>query len=249
VSLGTWGAWTSQGPVLVAMGRLDLAVRDKVSGSFSIGGQRWYDGSFAIRDGFLLAAVDVINEPDRVLRVKPGLTLPIGAVSSGLSVTPLTTGSFDPWLQVDALIGGTWLGGGTLTVRAPVSKGSDGVRQGVRGRVDLKGARRTAKGVGWAGATSVVQGGGELTADTSLELSLAGGWVHELNDNWVLGVDGRVPVFTRNLGAAHYVAMLGVTISRANQGQESEDAHHDGDGHDHGGGGDHHDEGEGEHGR
>ena len=221
------------------MGRLDLALRSRVAGSFTLAAQRWYDGSYAVRDGFLLATIDVVNKPTRVLRVKPGVTLPIGGVSAGLSVTPLTTGSFDPWLQVDALVGGTWIGGATLTVRAPVFEGSDAVRQGVRSRLDLKGARRLGPGVGWFGATGVVQGGGQVRPDSTLELNLAGGWVHELNPSWVLGIDARLPVyFSPNMGSGHYVAALGLTVTRASQSTmvKPKSSAAGAQGHEHGGG-------------
>ncbi len=228
---GLWGAWTAQGPVGVGMARLDLAIRPRVAGAFVAAGQRWHDGTWAVRDGYLLATIHVIDEPDRVLRVRPGLTLPIGAVSSGLSVSPLTTGSFDPWFQAEALIGGTWLGGGTLTLRAPVSRGSDGVRQGGRARLDLKGARRAARGVGWAGLTTVAQGGGELSADTSLEVSVAGGWVHEVSDRWIVAGDLRVPLWSQGLGGTGYAVLGGVTFARASSPAEEpdEEVHHGGE--------------------
>jgi hypothetical protein len=217
------------------MGRLDLALSPRLSGSFAIAGQRWYDGSFAVRDGFLLVSIDVIDEPDRVLRIKPGLTLPVGAVSSGLDLSPLTTGSFDPWLQVDALIGGTWIGGLTGTLRAPLSRGSDGLRQGPRLRLDLKGARRFAPGVAWTGLTSVAQAGGEVTDQTSFELSLAGGWVHELNGQWALGLNLRIPLVERGVpGGVPFLVAAGLTIARVNSPQEPGEAGHSAnDGHGH----------------
>ncbi len=226
----------SGGLVGMGSGRFEIAINSRISASLTASGQRWTNGSYALRDGFLDASFDVINEPSRVLRVKPGLTLPLGTVTSDTSFSPMTTGSFDPWLQLEGLVGGTWIGGLNLTLRAPVYRGTDGVRQGTRLRIDAKGARRTARGVGWAGVTSTAQTGGEVYDSASIEVEVAGGWFFDISDRWGLGLDVRIPVYQRTAYRMEYIVAGGLSVTRVNRGMKPAEEIQDppGDADDHG---------------
>ena len=217
----------------MATGRFELALNPRWSGSFSAAAHRWHDGDLAMRDGLLQGTWQVVDTPTRMVRVHPGLTLPLGAVSSGVAFSPTTTGSFDPWLSADALVGGTWLGGASATVRAPFAAGSDGRRQGLRLRVDVRGARRTSRGVGWVGLSNLVQGPGEVFASTSYGLEAIAGWVFEPTETWSVTALLRVPLLDRTTFGQDYRGAGGLALARVNRPREKEEVHGPGDGHDH----------------
>jgi len=167
---------------------------------------------FSARDTQLEFPHLVINKPTLQLRLQPGVSLPLGSVSSGLEYTLLTTGSVDPTVGADLAVGGTWLFLAGASGRAPLYAGFDKIRQGLYGRADMRVARRVAGGAVFLGASLAGQRARGLTAPGFVELAPIAGLAVPLDDQWGAELGARVPVWTGAADRPYYAALrVGLT--------------------------------------
>lgn len=164
----------------------------------------WRSSKVYTRDSVLSAKARVIDRPDLVLRVAPGVSFPTGSAGRSFAFTPLSTGSVDPWLSADLVWGGAWLLAASAQGRVSLYEGLDGTRQGPYGTATLKGARRLGRidAVPWLGVAA--SGSPGLYS----ELAGAGGLVWAPSERWALTVDARVPV------VGNYAWAVGFGVSR-----------------------------------
>ncbi len=176
------------------------------------------DGSVGARDSLLLVPVHVVESATLRVRVVPGVSFPTGSFGEETGFVQLSTGSVDPWLGGDALVGGEWLAGFGVTSRLPVVAGTDGDRQGVYARANARVARRFgAGGAAWLGVSPVTalpssSGGGDFS-----ELAIIGGVTVPLGEAWALMPRLRVPAWQ---SAGTYAASVGLSVSTVFGGRD-----------------------------
>jgi hypothetical protein len=131
-----------------------------------------------------------------VLSVEPGVSFPTGSIGASAGPLQTTTGSVDPTLAADLVVGSraiVMVGG---NVRAPVVQGRDQLRQGIFARGDLRGGLRAGDFVPWLGASSLRQTPAANGTGTLSEIAaIAGLWWTPLESSG-LGAQVRVPVWT-----------------------------------------------------
>lgn len=147
------------------------------------------------RDALVTVPVRLVDAPDKVIRVHPGVSLPLGSVQEGAAFRPLSTGSVDPWIGSDVMVGGAWLGMGSVQVRAPVYTGSDGRLQGLFVRADARAARRLGASVLWAGVSYARVGADDKGAGSFEEVAGVAGAVVAAGDAWSVSGVTRVPLW------------------------------------------------------
>ena len=188
------------------------------------------DGTLTARDGQIGVAWFAVAEPALTVKVRPGLSVPLGGVSAGMAFTMLSSGSIDPVLGVDLLAGGAWLFVTSLEGRVALYPGFDDVLQGPYGRVDLKGARRVGVAVVYAGVSGVGQRRYDNGLGAFAEVSPVGGAVLSLSERLSATAQIRVPVWTDTTPSAYFVAGgIGVTTVL---GQVADKHEHGDDDHD-----------------
>jgi len=192
-----------------------------------VGMQAGDHGGFALRDSNLQVSHLLVNRPDLLLRGRLGASLPLGTLGNALTVAPGATRSVDPTAGLDVVTGGTWLGVFGLEGRVPVYEGSDDVRQGAFGRLDVRGARRVSdRAVPWVGLSTSAQANDSLGSGDFVELAATAGAIVNLAERWGLSAQVRVPV----AGApwpTPYAFAGGIGVSRV-LGGEKEEEHGDG---------------------
>ena len=182
------------------------------------GAQRWSNGDLDVRDGLVGLSWAAVTTDKAILRVQPGVGIPVGSVGSSLAFQSLSTGSFDPWVTASAVYGGAWLGLASVEARVPLYAGFDGVRQGWFGRSDLGLARRFSKVVATVGGSAVTRAPGEDPSGAFTELAATAGAVWAPVERWSFSLNARVPF----VGVSHYqfAAGLGVTAVVGKRGDE-----------------------------
>jgi len=205
------------------------------------------DNAITARDGQLGAAWFAVAKPAFTLKVRPGVSVPLGGVAAGMEFTMLSSGSFDPVVGVDVMVGGAWLFVTTLEGRVALYPGFDDVLQGPYGRLDLKGARRVGDAVIFAGISGVGQQRYDNGLGAFAEVSPVAGTVISVSERWSLTAQARVPIWTDTTPGPYFVAGgLGVTtvvgkVAENHVHGGEDDDHHDDEGEDdhHGDGDDH----------
>lgn len=152
------------------------------------------DGRFSPRDAQFTLPIRLVSEPTVSWTVQPGVSLPLGSVSSGIEYTVLTTSSVDPTLGTTLAVGSTWMGLLDLAVRVPVHKGFDRIRQGAYASADARVARRVAGGAVLAGVAVASQRSNGLTSPGFHEVAAVAGVNLPLGDAWGSRVVARVPI-------------------------------------------------------
>lgn len=220
----------------MAMVSVSAPVNARLTPRVVLGAHRHENGELDLRDGVVGLGWTVVAKDTFVLKVEPGLNLPIGSLEDdGLAFTPLSTTSVDPFVQVDVVYGATYLIGSTLSARFPVYAGSDGVRQGAFSRLDVWGARRFGDVVPWVGVSAVGLAASEpIGAPAAFaELAALGGAVFHLAPRWSVTAQTRLPVPEVATRQAVRGPAFGIGVSAVIGGRKEEE-HHEGDGHDHG---------------
>lgn len=191
--------------------RAEVPVSQTVAPAMLAAFHRRRDGKVVFRDIIANAGVRVLQDDTLTVVVRPGLRLPTGGLAEGLSFTPLSTASIDPWLSVDAIAGSTWMLIGGLQGQAPLYRGWDDRRQGAYGRADLRGARRIGAGVIWAGGSLVGRLEDDLGTGSFTEGAAIGGAVWAVHQRWSISGQARVPIYMSP--QRQYDAALGVGVT------------------------------------
>lgn len=164
----------------------------------------WYQGSFNSRDTVVQANFRALDKPSLSWVVSPGASFPTGSAGKGLAFTPLSSGSVDPWLSTDLVVGGTWLAALSAQGRVSLYDGLDGAKQTPYGTVTLRGARR----LGRVDAVPSVGVAASGAVDSFSELALNAGIVWAPNERWGLSADLRYPL------VAEYDWAIGLGVRR-----------------------------------
>lgn len=163
------------------------------------------------RDALVTTPIRLVDEPDTVVRVHPGLSLPLGSVQEGAAFRPLSTGSVDPWLGSDVMVGGAWLGMGSVQARTPVYVGSDERLQGLFVRADGRVARRLGASVVWAGVSYARVGADDRGSGSFEEVAAIAGAVVAAGDAWSVSGVTRVPLWIEG-GSEDYSFSAGINL-------------------------------------
>ncbi len=191
------------------------------------------NGTLTARDGQLGAAWFAVSGAAFTVKVRPGISLPLGGVAAGLEFTMLSSGSVDPVLGVDLLVGGAWMVATSIEGRVTLYPGFDEIRQGPYGRLDVKVARRLGEAVLFAGISGVGQRRYDNGVGAFAEISPVAGAVLAVSERWSLTAQARVPVWT-DTTPHPYFAAGGVGVTRV-VGKVAENHTHGGeDGEEHG---------------
>ncbi|MBX2797379.1 MAG: hypothetical protein KTR31_06925 [Myxococcales bacterium] len=196
VQTGVWVGSMATGIESQALVGVEVPWSHRASAVAWVGVQRHSDGSFDPRDATVAAMWIPVSEPNLMVRVQPGLSIPTGGIGGGLAFTPLSTASVDPWMAADVVAGSTWLASLGGIVRVPVYQGWDRIRQGPFLRVDLRGARRVGVTVPFLGLSGVRQmpSAPEGAAPDFGEVATTAGAVVNLAERWSLTAQLRVPL-------------------------------------------------------
>lgn len=119
-----------------------------------------------------------------MVRLRPGLSLPLGTVGTEGVATPRSSGSVDPVVSVEAGGGGQVVALGFAQVRTPVLPGRDGVTDGVFARVDGLAGVRVGRAVPVLGPSVVVQAADAQGARGYSELSAVAGVTVHADNLW-----------------------------------------------------------------
>lgn len=197
MQLGSFAGLVGEGVEVSALLGAEIPVLPGLAAVTWLGAQRHSDGSLDPRDAVIGAAWTPLSTDTLVLRLQPGLNLPTGGLGSELYFTPLSTASVDPYLVADAVYGASWLLGATAVGRASLYDGWDRRRQGLFGRLDVRGARRIGVTVPWLGLSIVGQGQADPVGSVPsfAELALSVGSVFNLGDRWSLTSQIRGPLW------------------------------------------------------
>lgn len=201
-----------------------------------MGVQRHTDGNIDARDAVLGVAITPLARDTLVLRLQPGINIPTGGIGSQLYFTPLSTASVDPYLVTDLVYGSTWLAGLSTVGRASLYDGWDRRRQGLFGRLDLRGARRLGIAVPWLGLSLVGQGEASPVGSVPsfAELAATVGSVFNIDDRWSLTTQLRGPLWRSSAAQMQFSGGLSVRfVVGKPAGEEDEHEHFPGDGHEH----------------
>jgi hypothetical protein len=157
---------------------------------------RQADGDLAFRDANIGLSWLPLWTPTAMIRVRPGLSVPIGALSNSFLFTPLSTSSLDPWIAADWMVGSTWVVGGSVVTRVPLYEGWDLIRQGPFLRIDARLSRRAGKVVPWLGLSAVQQvASSPLGASPDFaELAVTAGSVIAIRERWSTTLQARLPM-------------------------------------------------------
>lgn len=169
------------------------------------------DRGFGWRDALLTAPIRLVDDPEMVVRVHPGLSLPLGSVQEGAAFRPLSTGSVDPWLGSDVVAGGKWMGMGSVQVKAPVYEGSDDRLQGLFVRADARTALRVGASVVWAGASFARVGADDQGNGSFQEVAGIAGAMVAAGDTWSVSGMARVPLWIEG-GTEDYSFSAGLNL-------------------------------------
>jgi hypothetical protein len=174
--------------------RAEVAAAQRLLPTLNGGVLRTFDGTLLVRDLQLGARWLPARSDTLVVAVEPGVSLPVGSIGADAGPLPTTSGSVDPTLAADLIVGGTALLMAGVQTRLPVVAGRDGLRQGPFARGDVRGAWRAGAVVPWAGLSLLRQaphadGRGDLW-----ELAAVAGASLELSENTGLGATVRVPL-------------------------------------------------------
>ncbi|MFT4624546.1 MAG: hypothetical protein ACI8PZ_003205 [Myxococcota bacterium] len=198
-----------------------IPLSDRVALRPVISMNRSSKGNIAARDGLLLVPIRLVDTATTRLSVSPGLNLPIGSVGAGTQFTPLSTGSVDPWLGVDAISGSAWLVSASVAVRTPLYAGTDGVRQGPYVRTALRGARRIGQGgAAWLGVSPVVGTPSSDGRGSFAEVAAVAGGTIPLGATWALTPQTRVPLWQVT---SSYAVSFGLSVSAVIGGNAGDD--------------------------
>lgn len=215
----------------------EVVLRRSVAGIAWVGARvPFADGPVALRDSVLGVSWVPLATDRGVVRVQPGINVPTGSIDADgdgqMYFTPLSTSSFDPYVVADAVVGTTWLAGGSVVARAPLYAGWDRRRQGVFGRVDARLSRRIRDAVPWVGLSAVRQFPSEPVGSVPefSELAATVGLVVNAGPEWSVTGQLRGPLWTSE-GAERQLS-AGLAVRRVLRRREPE--HSDDDGHDHG---------------
>ena len=190
--LGILGTpWAAQGNV-----RGELALQERLQLTLGFGGLRSSAGELRLRDTRLGARALAVRRDYLMIAVEPGVTFPTGSIGANAGPLPTTTGSVDPDLLVDAVVGSQVLGMWGAQARVPIVKGRDDLRQGAYLRSDLRLGVRLGHIVPWLGASGLVQMPSTRGNDGLRELAAVGGAWWTVSDVVGLGLQARVPVVT-----------------------------------------------------
>ncbi|MCO4748211.1 MAG: hypothetical protein KC912_25680 [Proteobacteria bacterium] len=227
LQLGTWMGVFPTGVETQLFVGAEVPVSERLT-PFAYGGvHRHADGQIDARDTNIGVGWMAVTQPKLTVRLRPGLSLPTGALSNGFLFTPLSTSSVDPWLAVDTMYGSTWLVGGTIVARVPLMKGWDKIHQGPFARLDLRASRRIGIAVPWIGVSGVHQSRSipEGASPSFQEVAAAAGAVFSPLDRWSFTVQTRVPLVV-STGTARQ--LTGGVSARWVVGKkpEDEDEHH-----------------------
>ena len=140
--LGTWFGGMPDGLESQLFLGTEVPVSDKVAAFAFSGIHRQADGDLDLRDANIGLSWLPLWTPTAMVRVRPGLSVPIGALSNSFLFTPLSTSSLDPWIAADWMVGSTWVVGGSVVTRVPLYEGWDLIRQGPFLRIDARVSRR-----------------------------------------------------------------------------------------------------------
>lgn len=176
--------------------RTEAPVSRRVAPSLVASVQRRPDGRIVFRDMVATAGLRVVDEATLTVIVRPGLRIPTGGVAEGLSFTPRSTASLDPWLSSDVVVGADWLFVGSVQGQVPLYRGWDNRRQGAYGRADVQIARRVGgKGIVRTGVSAVGRLEDDLGQGAFHELAWTAGATVEAHQRVSLGASTRVPVW------------------------------------------------------
>lgn len=185
------GGW--EGEALV---RADLSLADRWS-AHAIGGvQRYATGALAPRDALVGARALLLSRDDLSISVAPRLSIPVGNVSDTFAFQPGSTGSFDPALGGDLVVGGKVLGVVEGQARWPLYAGADGVRQGPFARGDLRGAVRLGEWVAAVGTSTVLSWPSDVGTRGFTEFAATASASWTPFDRHGFGLQLRAPVWT-----------------------------------------------------
>ena len=205
-------------------GQVQVGLVDRVSVMTRGGAQLGGASGIANRDGFVGAMLGLVESDQLGIALIPGISVPMGRLGADpLRITPLSSGSVDPWVSARVIGGGAWLGHFELEGRMPLYEGSDGVVQGPFGRVEARGARRVKDAVVFVGASLTGQSGAP-GAPGFWGLAPVAGGVFAWGDTWAFSPSVIVPVAGGPNGRGyHGAAALAVT---AVLGKSGDDDHH-----------------------
>ena len=176
--------------------RAEAPVSRTVAPSLVASIQRRPGGRYVFRDMVATAGVRVVDEGTLTVIVRPGVRIPTGGVAEGLSFTPRSTASLDPWLASDVVVGADWLFVGSVQGQVPLYRGWDNRRQGAYGRADLQIARRVGgKGIVRTGLSGAGRLEDDLGQDDFFEVAWTAGATLLAHQRVSLGANTRVPVW------------------------------------------------------
>jgi hypothetical protein len=208
----------------------------RVEGAFTrrlglsvLGAAQWMDGDFRVRDAIVAGAWRPTKGSSFTLTVRPGFTLPFAGISETVAFTPLGTRSVDPFLGVDVVGGGAWVGAASAQVQAPLVAGRDGWRQGLYGRLDLRVARRFGQdAVVFTGVSGISRAAGQEPNGNLSEVAWMAGGLYAVSKRVGLNMQVRAPVFMKPARTYNGAVAFGVTYV-AGKPREPDDADDHGD--------------------
>lgn len=201
--LGTWFGVMPRGVESQLFLGTEVPVRKQLAAFAYSGLHRHSDGDLDLRDANVGLSWLPVWTPTAMVRIRPGLSVPIGGLSSSFLFTPLSTSSLDPWLGADWLVGGTWVVGGSAIARVPLYEGWDRIKQGPFLRLDGRVSRRSGSFVPWLGLSAVQQAASQPRGASPdfAELAVTAGSVIAIRERWSTTVQARIPLMV-SLGAS-----------------------------------------------
>ena len=209
LGVGAVGAVESSGGAVAQSGlNVHVPITRNLGASLWTGGVRLPNGEADLLDAWLSVPVRVVDRDVATIRVAPVLSLPLSGLGSPGVALPSGSGSLDPGAQIDAVVGGTWVGTTLLQARAPLVPGRDDVQDGVFLRADLGVGRRMPGWVPSVGLSALHQAPDAQGARGYDELAAQATVSVPLGDAWGLDTGLRIPLTGSMYTAA---ARVGIT--------------------------------------
>lgn len=222
MQLGGLGLFGPGGTAAALALRGEVAVTERLWPTVNGGLLRTFTGDLRLRDLQVGARWLPVRGDTLVVAVEPGLSLPLGSVGADAGFLPTTSGSVDPTLKADVVVGAQWLALAGVQARAPVVDGRDGVRQGPFARADLRGAARFGDAVPFVGASVLRQAPHADGRGAFSEVAASAGVSLTLGERTGLGASLRVPLWT---DATERYALAPAISLRQVLGKRADDQH------------------------
>ena len=187
---------------------------------------RTLQGDVWVRDVQLGLRLLPFKKDTLLWAIEPGFSVPVGSIGADAGPLPTTSGSVDPTLNSDLVVGAKVLGLLGAQLRVPVVAGRDDLLQGPYARVDLRGALRQGRVVPSLGLSGLRQAPHSNGTGALWELAAVAGASIELGKTTGLGVSLRVPLWTD--ATERYAVAPGLSLRqviRPSKGKDDDDEH------------------------